>query len=155
MRKIIILFIIVLLFLLSGCSSSAVSDTQSTETLAEVKDISPYNDYEPREDISLEVIEVESDSSLIVRFTMSNNSDKELLYGAIWKLEIQKDNQWYPVEYIDGINWVLVQYALEPDHADDLTISPPVVFESLQKGHYRLLQPNGKGTLLVVYFNYE
>jgi len=83
-----------------------------------------------------------------VTLILANHSDKTVLYGEDYTLEIKKHGEWYKIK-IDGDKWVnLSASLLNAGESRELEIDFEYVYGKLKKGTYRIIKDmdyeNGK-----------
>ena len=103
------------------------------------------------EDIQMSVKEqtVAGDAESIT-LTITNASDKDYTYGAMWTLEAEKNGVWEEVKPLDTMMWIEIAYVISPGQTneDELTLKDD--YGTLKSGNYRIVKtftdPDGNGS---------
>ena len=71
--------------------------------------------------------------------TCTNSTDKEIVFGDDYELQVQKDGKWYQVKYmIDNAAFNAIGYSLLQDMSFDWDVNWTYFHGSLPPGHYRI-----------------
>lgn len=71
-------------------------------------------------------------------FTLTNDTDENIIYGADYELEIEKDNEWHT--FNTQLNFILIGYTLNAHDSKELNINWKNSYVNLEPGKYRLIK---------------
>ncbi|MBN1549920.1 hypothetical protein JW979_00565 [bacterium] len=142
MKKIataIILFLLAIVFTISGCQASFIEaeayDPINTEQPSQLDHINNL------EGVSLTALAVRADANQI-KVVFLNTSEKNCIYGSNFSIEQETNGTWYQVPYsVDGpVSWNTIGYSLEPGASNQVDIDWSWPYGKLPTGHYRLIK---------------
>ncbi len=88
-----------------------------------------------------------------IALTITNTSDKEYIYGAMFTMGSEKDGHWEVVEPISEVFWDTIAYLLNPGQSREETDWIENYYGTLASGNYRIVKvfTSEDGTNLTAY----
>lgn len=133
----VILFAL-LLIIITGCNGRKVK-------IGEVS-----NKVVTDNEISL-VVQNSSISKNKAKFVLKNDSEESIIYGIYYEIEINKDGEWH--ELNEKVDFDNSEYTLEAHKSVEISIKYSEVYNSLEKGRYRLLKRINNNFYIASEFN--
>jgi hypothetical protein len=134
MRKpfsIILLILLLMPLLLSGCKANPVNAAENRSTLGTVNNF----------DGVTMTVQKGSISSTGLSLTFRNTGTHNGLFGESYALEICIDDTWYAVPYIiDNYAFTMIGYPLDPGATKTMDVDWNWLYGKLTAGNYRIIK---------------
>ena len=135
MKKVILIFIAAILFLLSSCS--ALSETMESSKSVDILEFTVED-----EEITMKSATVEIRNGIKFLDLTVHNSGEDKYWGYAYKLEKEKEGDWKPVERSDGRDYsfpLVANYMYgNSDTVMDLCLDNYIADASVPPGKYRI-----------------
>ena len=126
-RKIsIVIMLIILSFTVISCGAKEYELTLTKNTQIENAD-----------DI---VMTIKDKSDKELDLVIENKTDDEYVYGYVFELEVEKDEDWYRVPFKDNVAFIEIGIILKPKSNNNENIKLDTCFGELKKGKYRIVK---------------
>ena len=129
MWKVYIFSIIMIMFILSGCSSKTlnISDLEPSTIVANYDNINAIT----KEDII-------TSSKENITLVLENKTEYEYFYGLYFDLEVELDNNWYKIPFDKNPEFKEIGVRLNGNSTNEEKIELSKYFSSLPQGKYRI-----------------
>ena len=147
MKKIYIISIVIILFILYSCSSKTL-DVSNLERSNIVVDCDNIN-------VTVQEDTIKSSKENIT-LVLKNKTEYEYFYGVDFELEVELDNQWYKVPFDKNPEFTDLGLLLKGNSESNEKIELYKYFSDLTDGKYRIVKNfylDGAKTVVVGLFN--
>lgn len=126
MKKVLfILLCCLVIFTIGGCGKEKLEIGNVSDKVIKDNDI-------------LLTVQKDSISKIGATFIITNNTDKNIIYGDDYELEIKKDNEWHVFNV--RINFMTIGYILNAHDSKEIDINWENNYVNLDSGEYRLIK---------------
>ncbi|MDU1314077.1 MAG: immunoglobulin-like domain-containing protein [Clostridium septicum] len=131
MKKIYILSIVILMFILYSCSSKTLN----------ISDLEPSNIVVDYDTINATVKEDPIKSSKEnITLVLKNKTKYEYFYGVDFELEVELDDNWYKIPFHKNPEFIEISMVLNGNSESNEEIELSKYFSDLPDGKYRILK---------------
>lgn len=147
MKKIYIFSIVIMMFILSGCSSKTLN----------ISDLEPSNIVVDCDNINIKVKEDTIKSSKEkITLVLENKTEYEYSFGVDFELEVELDDNWYKIPFDKNPEFIEIARLLKGNSKSKEEIELSKYFSDLPDGKYRILKTfylDGQKTVVAGLFN--
>lgn len=147
MKKVYIFSIVIMMFILYGCSNKVL----------DISDLEPSNIVVECDNINLTVKEETIKSSKEkITLVLENKTEYKYFYGVEFELEVELDNSWYKVPFDKNPEFTEIGLLLNGNSKSEEKIELYKYFSDLPEGKYRIVKTfylDGVKTVVAGLFN--
>lgn len=147
MKRIYIFSILILMFIIYGCSSKTL----------DISDLEPSNIVVEYDNINATVKEDTIKSSKEnITLVLENKTEYEYFYEVDFELEVELDNNWYKIPFDKNPEFIEIGLILKENSESKEEIELSKYFSDLPDGKYRIVKTfylDGEKTVVAALFN--
>ncbi len=143
-KALLLLLALALMLAAAACQPPHLDNSPSGETEPPAKQTQSSGDIQ----MAVKEQTVQSDAESVT-LTITNASDKDYTYGAMWTLEAESSGSWEEVKPIDDLMWIEIAYVISPGQTNEDELKIKDYYGTLAPGNYRIVKmftdPEGNG----------